>query len=68
MYIYNGIIFPSLNHAKLFDSISDEHNEQVVIQLGKSRGQWFTSNKVKGARKLKKIEFIAFLREFYKGS
>ena len=49
--IYNGIIFPSLNHAKIFDSIPDEHSHKVVSQLAKSYAEWFTSNKVKGVRK-----------------
>ena len=29
-YIYNGIIFPSLNHAKIFDSIPDENSRQLA--------------------------------------
>ena len=45
--IYNGIIFPSLNHVKIFDSITDEHSRKVVCQLVKSHAQWFTSNMVK---------------------
>ena len=32
--IYNGIISPSLNHAKNFDSIPDEQSQKVV------RGSW----------------------------
>ena len=50
-YIYNGIIFPSLNHAKSFDSIPDEHSHKVVRQLAKSHAQWYASNKVKLVRK-----------------
>ena len=33
--IYYGIIFPSLNQANIFDSIPDEHSQQVVRQLDK---------------------------------
>ena len=52
-YIYNGtcIIFPSLNHAKIFDSIPDEQSHKVVRKLAKSHTQWFTSNKVKRVHK-----------------
>ena len=45
--IYNGIALPSLNHAKIFDSIPDEHSHKVVHQLTKSHAQWFTSNKLR---------------------
>ena len=45
-YIYNGIIFTSLNYAKIFKSIPDEHSQQEVRELDKSRVQWFTSNKI----------------------
>ena len=44
--IYNGILFPSLNHAKIFDSIPNEHSHKVVRQLAKSQAQWFTSSNV----------------------
>ena len=37
--IYIGIIFPSLNRAKIFDSIPDEHSHKVVHQLTKSHAQ-----------------------------
>ena len=39
VYIYNGIIFPSLNNAKTFDLIPDEHSHKVVRQLVKSHVQ-----------------------------
>ena len=29
-YIYNGIISPSLKHAKIFNSIPDEQSQQEV--------------------------------------
>ena len=45
------IIFPSLKKANIFDSIPNEQSQQIVRQLGKSRPQWFTSNKVYSARK-----------------
>ena len=31
--IYNGIIFPSLNHTKIFDSIPNEKSYKEVHQL-----------------------------------
>ena len=37
--MYNGIIFPSLNHAKVFASIPDEHSHKVIRQLAKSHVQ-----------------------------
>ena len=49
-YIYNGIIFPSLNHAKNLRFCLDEHSHRVVRQLAKSHAQWFLSNKVKHVR------------------
>ena len=56
--IYNGIIFPPLNHAKIFDSNPDEHSHKVVRQLVKSHAQWLTLNMVKRVRKKEKFEFI----------
>ena len=37
--IYNCIIFPSLNHANIFDSIPDKHSHKVVRKLPKSHAQ-----------------------------
>ena len=37
--IYNDIIFPSFNHAKIFDSIPDVHSHKAVRQLAKSHAQ-----------------------------
>ena len=41
VYIYTGIIFPSLNLANIFYSIPDKHCQQVVRQVGKSHALWF---------------------------
>ena len=49
--INNGIIFPSLNLAKIFDSIPNKHSHKEVHQWAESHTQWFTSNKVKRVRK-----------------
>ena len=49
--IYNGIKFPSLNHANIFNLIPEEHVHKVVRQLAKSHVQWFTLDKVKRVRK-----------------
>ena len=46
--IYNGIIFSSF-HVKTFESILNEHSQQVVWQLDKSRAVIYrcTSNEAK---------------------
>ena len=33
--MYAGIIFPLLNHAKIFDSIPDEQSHKEIHQLAK---------------------------------
>ena len=38
--IYNGKIFLSLNHMKIFESISNESWSTVVQQFGKTHAQW----------------------------
>ena len=41
-YIYNGIISPSLNPAKIFNSIFDKFvSTSSPRQLDKSHAQWF---------------------------
>ena len=59
--IYNGIIFLSLNHAKIFESILDE---PVVRQLGKSHAKWLLHQTGLSARYCADFEFITFLGEF----
>ena len=62
--IYNGVIFPSFNPAIFFfNSIPDNHCQQVARQLGKSHAQWLLNKMKLSTRYCRNFEFIENFRK-----
>ena len=67
--IYNGIIFPTLNHAKFF--LVQFPMNIVNKKFGcwaESHAQWLIRQRKLSAHYCGNFEFITFLGEFKKGS